>query len=537
MKRTSIFFIMLLLTLSSWAQQIKITDIIGVWETVDVRNIHSIFDNWFTIEPDWIEGGEDVAFATSIDGTFYLQSRYDAGEGTFTFDGKSIYAKVKGETVEIPVKFISSDRIIAMFDGGFITFELEMVKTSGAYEGADNGESFFTEADPEKDKGSFPWIPVSVAVVAVTGAAIGIGVANAGSAGAAAGATGAATGAITSPPLPPMPQPVPPVPPQPVPPIPQTTPPPVPQPAPPTPPAPQPAPTPEPPKPSVPQPNPAEEAAKAAEEAAQHEREVYLDSLRDKYGLPEDATIDDIKEHVRTGIKNALKDLDAANAESTKMTILIHSTTAAQVVIDTTMDIAGKAAGPGGRLLAGAYTTAKNFTGECLDAHLNGKSMSEAVKKAGLNSIVDITQSNMGSIGWKATANVVGDAVKGGAGAYIEGKDGYEIAQKTFSGMASGAVKTIIDAKISGVSTTNISNANSIFNKKLDVADELFKSGDITEKTRNALYNLALNHGEAAKAQINLIADSTTGVLQGAVGTYADPAIEMLGETAGKVLL
>lgn len=525
MKRTSILFTMLLMSLMTWADNIKITDIIGVWETVEVKNIHSIFDKWFTIEPDWIEGGEDVAFATYIDGTFYLRSRYDEGEGTFTFDGKNIVAEAQGEKVIIPVKFISSDRIIAMFDAGFITFELEMVKTSGAYEGSDNGDSIYTTEETEK-KG-FPWIPVSVIGTLVIGTGIAIGVTSGGAAGAGAAASGSGTPAPppapqpvspTPQPAPPAPQPVPPTP-QPVPPTPKPTPPPAPKPpvTKPTPP-PAPKPTPQPAEPSVPKTEPILDNAtqKAAEDAANQKK--YIEKLRDKYGLPENATIEDIKEHVRGNINSALKDLDAANAKADKMSKLITGATVVQIAIDTGMDMAGKATGPAGRVLAGVYTTAKNFAGECTEASLNGTSMSDAMKKAGINSVVEITQSNMGSLGMKATANVLGDAIKGGAGAYIDGKDGFDIAQKTAQGVVSGALKTIVDAKIGGASTNAMAKADTQFIKKLDVADELFKNGHIAEKTRNALYDLALNHNEAAKKSIGTLADSATGMIQGAIG-------------------
>ncbi|MCQ2257916.1 MAG: hypothetical protein MJZ41_08000 [Bacteroidaceae bacterium] len=550
-KRISSLLIMLLLSLQTFAQQIKKTDIIGVWETVEAKSIHgNFFGKSFTIEPEYVEGEESLSFATYIDGSFFIWSNIGSSKakGTFTFDGNKIYADTPIGSFNIYIKFLSPDRIIARFDLLIISIESEMVKTSGAYEGPDNCESFYNEGETEKD--SFPWLPVigGGALVAIgVGIAVGVGAAGGGAAGAGA------AGATPTPPIAPAPQPVPPAPQHPM----QFPP------QPPTPiPTPPPAPQPTPPQPPTLMPNPAEEAAKkaaeeaarkaaeeaaakkaaeeaarkaaeeaaakkAAEEAARKaaeeaaKQEKYLDGLRNKYGLPKNATLEDIKNHVRGNIKEALKDLDAANAESFKMDILVKGATATQIAIDTTMDIAGKATGPAGRVLAGTYTTIKNFAGECTDASLNGKSLKDAMKKAGINSVVEITQSNMGSIGWKAAANVMGDAVKGGAGAYIDGKDGLDIVQETLKGASSGAVKTIIDAKISDSTkvATAIKDSKTKFEKGLDVADDLFNSGDISEKTRNALYDIALRNHETTKTAIGTATDATTGLLQGGVGT------------------
>ncbi len=113
---------------------------------------------------------------------------------------------------------------------------------------------------------------------------------------------------------------------------------------------------------------------------------------------------------------------------------------------DMGVEALGKVTGPiGEHVVKNAYYAGKNLASNISDACVNKKDMGSAVRKALGETIVDITQNEMGSksIGYQFAANSAGDAYKKMLDAVDNGEDPVKAAA---AGFISGSAKTGVGA-------------------------------------------------------------------------------------------
>lgn len=387
-------------------------------------------------------------------------------------------------------------------------------------------------------------VGVGVAGALAAGGALGLGLGGEGAAGAAGGA---AEGTGTETPIEPKPEPDPLPQPEPEPePKPEPQPKPEPEPKPEPKPQPQPQPKPEPQPQTQPgnAPSGAGEASASPDGAAQSpdkgdtmtpEQKKYIEKLKEKYGISADSSFEETKAIVKEIMEGHIQKAEEWNRRADICNGLVIGGLAVQILADTGMAAATKAAtlaGMPGDIINSSYSFVKNLAGEGTTAYIGDGDWNKAMKKATFNTVVEIGQTAI-SGGWKSTlaSGAVGDAVKAAYGAGMDGKENGEILRDAAVGGALGALRSgmslVIDAAGKHIAKTGADTAaNTLlgrgvatpkaasnkfeadilkqFFKERQAAQKLVDGKHIAERTGRALKNLAKDHLVNAIAENNI---------------------------------
>lgn len=183
MKRIFCSLIILLLSIASIAQgNVRITDIIGVWEPVEVVRVGHPTDDEYTFPTEIVTIAENACLEFTADGKLIYQNEGESVANDFLFDGHTavfgfiLPQKLFGMNHGIPltyaelgINFISSDRMIMRINVcPVLAIDLEMVKVAGGYTGMEGAEIYYVTDDGE-EKTSFPWLPIGISVTSTIG--------------------------------------------------------------------------------------------------------------------------------------------------------------------------------------------------------------------------------------------------------------------------------------------------------------------------------------------------------------------------------
>lgn len=175
----------------------------------------------------------------------------------------------------------------------------------------------------------------------------------------------------------------------------------------------------------------------------QVEKEIYIDRVASKRGIASNDTAT-IREEL--GKKQAKAEIRSQEAHNTadRWDNAVKAAEFTQYAADTGVDVLSNFTGPAGKAIKNSYTVLKNGASRLSDAVVNDKDITAALAQAGIDSVIDIGQGQLESIGWHYTGNIGGDSLKQITNNLYEGKDWNE-------GLGEAAVKGTVKGTISKI--------------------------------------------------------------------------------------
>ena len=218
---------------------------------------------------------------------------------------------------------------------------------------------------------------------------------------------------------------------------------------------------------------------------------------------------------------NALEQIERAN----ELDISVNRTEWTQWVADLGIDICDVLTLGQGRPIKNIYIISRNSAGDMLDCLVNRKNIGTSLLKSITKTVIDLTQANVNSIGYKYAANGAGDGIKGGLEAYEKGEN---VFWGTVKGGLKGTVRTGIEHGLSKVKVPKTAKTQEIMDKttkkSLDILGKT-QSGDLSTKVGNALRSKIRLDGALEIAAEN---SKIQGVLANGLGRLSDGMINML---------
>ncbi|MBQ1508931.1 MAG: hypothetical protein IIZ47_05865 [Erysipelotrichaceae bacterium] len=191
---------------------------------------------------------------------------------------------------------------------------------------------------------------------------------------------------------------------------------------------------------------------------------------------------------------------------------------------DFAMDVCDVLTLGAGRPIKNLYILSRNMSGDMMDCLINKKSIGKSALKSITKTTIDLTQANVSKIGYKYTANGLGDAVKG---AIEAGEKGESVVGGFVKGGLKGTVRTGIDHGLSKTKIPWNSKSQDIAQKATKKSSEILgkqQAGQISEKVSNALRNKVRTE---AASQIAAETQKTKDLLSTGLGRLTDGTINL----------
>lgn len=186
---------------------------------------------------------------------------------------------------------------------------------------------------------------------------------------------------------------------------------------------------------------------------------------------------------------------------------------------DFAMDICDVLTLGAGRPIKNLYILSRNTAGDMMDCLVNKKSITKSALKSITKTTIDLTQANVNKIGYKYTANGLGDGIKEAMQNVEEGKSG---TAGFFKGLVKGTTRTGVEHGLSNTKFKWNSKQTEIANKAKDKSLKILgqqQSGQLSSKTATALRN---NIRTDAAQQIGKETSKKRDLLSNGLGRLTD---------------